>query len=115
MTDYKELVKQAAEKYGFNLEFKTKKILEENQYQVDLNVPLTGDIEVDVKASKYKHMQLIIECKGADPTSCLILVKEAKKEHYNSRRHIIAHTNFAIAQYKPHPDSEFYTFTGDFF
>ncbi|HAT7746931.1 hypothetical protein DM455_12005 [Legionella pneumophila] len=115
MINYIELAKQAAEKYGFILEFNTKKELEKNQYQVDLNVPLPGGIEVDVKASKYKHMQLIIECKGADPTSCLILVKEAKKEHYNSRRHIIAHTNFAIAQYKPHPDSEFFTFTGDFF
>jgi hypothetical protein len=115
MTNYIELAKQAAENYGFNLEFKTKRELEKNQYQVDLNVPLAGGIEVDVKASKYKHMQLIIECKGADPTSCLILVKEAKKEHYNSRRHIISYSNFAIAQYKPHPDSKFFTFTGDFF
>ncbi|MHA3320699.1 hypothetical protein ACX1FC_05535 [Legionella pneumophila] len=114
MIDYIKLAKQAAENYGFNLEFKTKRELENNKYQVDLNVPLTGGIEVDVKASK-KNMQLIIECKGADPSSCLILVKEAKNEYYNTNRHIIAHTNFAIAQYKPHPDSELYTFTGDFF
>lgn len=115
MSEYKDLVREAAQKYGFNLEFKTKKILEENQYQVDLNVPLTGGIEVDVKATKDQHKQVLIECKGTDPTSCLILVKEAKSEYYNSRRHIIAHTNFAIAQYKPHPESDFYTFTGDFF
>jgi hypothetical protein len=110
-----ELVKQAAERYGFNLEFKTKKILEENKYQVDLNVPLTGGTEVDVKASKYQTVQILIECKGTDPTSCLVLIKEAKGEYYNTRRHIIAHTNFAISQYKPDPKAEFYTFTGDFF
>jgi hypothetical protein len=115
MTNYKELVKQTAEKYGFNLEFKTKKILEANQYQVDLNIPLPDGTEVDIKAGKYQHMQILIECKGTDPSSCLILIKEPKQEYYNSRRHIIAHTHYAIAQYKPAAESDFYTFTGDFF
>lgn len=114
MIDYMQLVTQAAEKYGFNLEFKTKEIFEKNQYQVDLNVPLRDGIEVDVHASRDQNRQVLIECKGTDPSSCLILIKDPKK-NYKTNRYNIPNSKFAIAQYKPHAGSDFYTFTGDFF
>lgn len=45
----------------------------------------------------------------------MILVKEPSGKFYNTKRHIISYTEYAIAQCKPDAESEFFTFTGDFF
>lgn len=112
-----ELVKIAANRYGFNLEFKTKSILEKNGFITKHNnlMKLNDEtLEIDLIANKYPDRHFIIECKGTDSSSVLILVKESAEQDSvtNIMRHKIEGTNYRIVGYEP---PSFCTFTGDFF
>lgn len=107
----------AANKYGFNLEFKTKDKFEENGFITRHNILMRlGDslLEVDLIASAYTDRHFIIECKGTDSSSSLILVKESDGQDNvaSMMRHCISGTNFRLIGYE---SSSFCSFTGDFF
>lgn len=73
---------KAAEISGFNLEFKTKKILDELNFYCNLNslYRLNDEIiEIDLLAKDHKDKHLVIECKGCSADSFLILIQE--QEH----------------------------------
>lgn len=78
-----DLVKIAANKYGFNLEFKTKNIFEKNGFVTKHNILMKLNeelLEIDLIANKYVDRHFIVECKGTDSSSCLILVKESTEQ-----------------------------------
>ena len=116
-----KLILDAANKYGFNLEFRAKKILEEKNFTVLMNQLIKNEdefVEVDIMAGQYQGRKWLIECKGASSSSYLILIKEdagIDTKMYNTRRHTIAGSNYRIAQFKPDLNQYFFTFTGDFF
>lgn len=112
-----ELVKIAANKYGFNLEFKTKDIFEKNGFLTKHNNLLKLKdklLEVDLIANKYADRHFIVECKGTDSSSSLILVKESSEQDNTTSlmRHVIEDTNYRLIGYE---SPAFCTFTGDFF
>ncbi|CAM3008167.1 hypothetical protein [Legionella worsleiensis] len=112
-----ELVKTAANKYGFNLEFKTKSIFEKNGFCTKHNVLVKlndESLEIDLLANKYVDRHFIIECKGTDSSSALILVKESVEQDNmaDMRRRNIEGTNFRLVGFE---GENFCTFTGDFF
>ncbi len=112
-----ELVKIAANKYGFNLEFKTKSIFEKNGFITKHNYLMKLDdelLEIDLIANKHPDRHFIIECKGTDSSSSLILVKESAEQDNVTTlmRHCIEGTNYRLVGYE---SPEFCTFTGDFF
>ena len=117
-----DLIKKAAERYGYNLEFKAKKILEELNFRTDLNRTSTLDqelIETDIIAigGFNNDLHLIIECKGIAQGSCLLLIKETKKYEHVSEgktRFDIDNSKYKIPLYKSTEEIQ-YTFTGDFF
>jgi len=119
--DDERLILEAANRYGFNLEFRTKKALEKNHFSVLMNQLMkNGDefVEIDIKATQYQGREWLIECKGASNSSHLILIKEDGSndpKSYNTRRHAIKDSNYRIAQFKPDESQYFFTFTGDFF
>ncbi|HFK5876199.1 TPA: hypothetical protein ACGYSL_000058 [Legionella pneumophila] len=52
--DDKKLILDAANRYGFNLEFRTKKVLEEKNFSVLMNQLMkSGDefVEIDIRAA----------------------------------------------------------------
>lgn len=123
-----ELIKKTAEKYGFNLEFRTSKILEKDSYASLLNKVIQHGsklTEIDVLATKYNEgLHLVVECKGANNNSLLILVKssnstlnEYKNSHTNATRYIIDDSEYRIpiAPINKSPSDPIYTITGDFF
>lgn len=119
--DDDKLILDAANRYGFNLEFRAKKILEEKSFSVLMNQLIKNEdefVEVDIKAAQHKGREWLIECKGASNSSYLILIKEDNSidpKMYNTRRHAIKDSNYRIAQFKPDENQYFFTFTGDFF
>ncbi|HAU2429474.1 TPA: hypothetical protein JBL05_13140, partial [Legionella pneumophila] len=119
--DDNKLILDAANSYGFNLEFRAKKILEEKSFSVLMNQLIkNGDefVEIDIKAAQYQGREWLIECKGAANSSYLILIKEDNSNDpklYNTRRHVIKDSNYRVAQFKPDENQCFFTFTGDFF
>ncbi|HHF7368981.1 hypothetical protein [Legionella waltersii] len=119
--DDDKLILDAANSYGFNLEFRAKKILEEKSFSVLMNQLIKNEdefVEVDIKAAQYQGREWLIECKGAANSSYLILIKEDNgidPKMYNTRRHAIKDSNYRIAQFKPDENQYFFTFTGDFF
>lgn len=116
-----ELVKTAANKYGFNLEFKTKCIFEKIGCVTEANklLRLNDDLlEIDLVATLYPDRPFIVECKGTDSSSFLILVREStnvRSQTHIIRRHIISGTNYRLVGYDSSPQTFFCTFTGDFF
>lgn len=116
-----KLILDAANKYGFNLEFRAKKILEEKNFTVLMNQLIKNEdefVEVDIKAAQYQGRDWLIECKGSSSSSYLIMIKEVggiDPKMYNTRRHAIKGSNYRIAQFKPDINQYFFTFTGDFF
>ncbi|HAT1795956.1 TPA: hypothetical protein ACSJUJ_000120 [Legionella pneumophila] len=119
--DDKKLILDAANRYGFNLEFRTKKVLEEKNFSVLMNQLMkSGDefVEIDIRAAQYTGREWLIECKGSSDSSHLILIKEDSSndpKSYNTKRHAIQDSNYRIAQFKPDENQYFFTFTGDFF
>lgn len=115
----KASVLKAASKSGFNLEFNTKKIFSEKGLKTEINqLYLYNDtpIEIDVVARcQTPKMYFVVECKGSESTSCLILVKDA----VSNGKTIIARSNFLDSKARlvgfnstmPIPSS----FTGDFY
>lgn len=105
-----DLIVDAAEKYGFNIEFKSKKIFEELRLSPEVNIRING-IEIDLVAPYHKP-RFIVECKGVSANSILILIRDSKDKSYLNRRNIIG-TNYRIPYYPA--GIEVITFTGDFF
>lgn len=77
----KDLILNAASKSGFKLEFETKKIFSEKGFKTEINQSyLYKDVpfEIDIVASYQRpEIHFVVECKGSESTSCLILVKDA--------------------------------------
>jgi hypothetical protein len=71
-------------------------------------------LEIDLIANKYTDRHFIIECKGTDSSSFLILVKESDEQDNvtNMMRHCVEGTNYRLVGYEL---PTFCTFTGDFF
>ena len=126
--DDNELILDAADRYGFNMEFQVKKKILENmhrnneKFDVLLNqlIPNKDDfVEVDVMTLKRPLGDFVIECKGSSSSSRLILIQEdnaANPKEYNTTRHQINGSHYhRIAQFKPDKNQYFFTFTGDFF
>lgn len=77
--DRRQTIIRTAERYGFNLEFKVQKILQDKEFHVEQNKSIShnsSNIEIDVVArEKNSYLHLLIECKGAAKDSALILIK----------------------------------------
>lgn len=120
----KELIIKAAEQYGFNLEFKTSKKLEETGFVCELNEILpfgNSTVEVDLIARKqFSYLHLIIECKGADEDTILLLVKGSNNRIKNDKpaqydsRYTIGNV-IQIPMFEINTKSAAHTITGDFF
>ncbi|CAM4458392.1 MAG: hypothetical protein LEGION0403_FIIPPAGN_02791 [Legionella sp.] len=114
-TSDKDLVIIAAEKYGFNLEFKTKNFFQEKGYSTEINklYYYEGEpLELDVQAELDDRI-FLVECKGTASNSMLILIKDPDdSELLYSRREIGKH-NSRIMGFGG--TDRFCTFTGDFF
>lgn len=122
MKKEKDLVKEAADKMGFNMEYKAKEIFDGYNYHTDFNVDLEWEghwNQVDIRAYLNKHQNFIVECKGSSMGSYLLLIKEpaVKHENYNSApSFIIGNTGVELHQILYNaPTSTQLTFTGDFF
>lgn len=109
-----DLVIKAAEKYGFNLEFKTKNLFQAKGYSTEINKLYQYDgelLELDVQAELNDRL-FIVECKGTASNSMLILVKDPdNSESLYSRREIDKHSRIMGFG----GTGLFCTFTGDFF
>lgn len=114
------MIKKAAELYGFNLEFRTKTVLEENDFSTVLNKSYNlGDkqTEIDLVAQDGLDLHLVIECKGTTKGSCLLLVKEATPSK-NTTNSSNTRLNIDASDYKIplfQQNGDLCTFTGDFF
>lgn len=112
-----ENIIKAAEVSGFNLEFKTKKILDELNLTCHLNslYKLNDEIiEIDLVAKNHMNRHLIIECKGCESGSFLILIKEQQKQINQLSERVNLDNCVRISQF-PSLDNNFITFTGDFY
>ena len=99
--EMKKQIIKTAEQYGFNLEFKTCKKLEEAEFACKLNeILLTEDssIEVDLIAQNRK-LHLIVECKGASKDTALVLVKGAENRITGDQAHDLS-TRYTLNDYK---------------
>ena len=115
---FKELIRNAACEYGFNLEFRTKAIFEQNNYTTESNKLIRDAeriIEIDVIAEKDSNHIFIVECKGANKDSHLILIKEPQEDQQYFSRNVIANSNYRITGVESSKKDMFCTFTGDFF
>ena len=112
-----EKIIHAAEKSGFNLEFKTKKILDGLNYDCQLNSLVRSEreiIEIDLIAiNTMTQHHVIIECKGSSPESSLILIQEQTNQN-NSINRIDLDEHIRINQFS-NLQQNFIAFTGDFF
>ncbi|ADG25964.1 TPA: hypothetical protein JBA76_08655 [Legionella pneumophila subsp. pneumophila] len=106
-----DLIQNAADKYGFNIEFKTKKIFQELELDAEVNSIFNG-IEIDLVSPSHKP-KFIIECKGAQADTILVLIKESNDKAYTKHK-VIKDSKYGIPYYSMGP-SIFTTFTGDFF
>jgi hypothetical protein len=116
------MVKEAANKTGFFLEFKAKTILEDNGYNIRFNEELifnNDSQQIDILAWKTRFQDVIIECKGAKEGSVLILVKEpeSKRIHPGGICNLdIADTGSKLVNtYYHFQVNTWLTFTGDFY
>lgn len=110
-----ELVINAAEKYGFNLEFKTKNLFEMKGYLTEINklYYYEGEpLELDVQAKLHDRL-FLVECKGTASNSMLILVKDPDNSELLYSRRSIENHNSRIMGFGG--AGRFCTFTGDFF
>jgi len=115
----------AAEKSGFNLEFKANDIISNAGFNTELNHVLIHDNqnkEIDIIAEYKNKCHLVVECKGSGNNSILIAVKASTERYENDKKllgnfyinpnsqTIIRLETFDIANAAEH-----YTITGDFF
>ncbi len=110
-------IKEAADKYGFNLEFKTGSCFKEKGYSTNLNELLSG-VEIDVIAVNDDE-HLLIECKGACQGTALILIKapkniEDKVKGTSEKSRWILNDDYKMPILTL-PREAIYTSTGDFF
>lgn len=114
-TSDEDLVIDAAEKYGFNIEFKTKNLFQAKGYTTELNkfYYYEGELlEVDVLA-KLNSRLFLVECKGTASNSMLILIKDPDNSESIYLRRTIDNYNSRIMGFGG--VGLFCTFTGDFF
>lgn len=105
---------EAAQKSGFNLEFKTKKVFEERGDRCTFNQLINFNdnlIEIDI-TSQALNDHIIVECKGGDPDSYLILIKDASNQ--SRRSNIKICDNIYLQQFTYFGDAPV-SFTGDFY
>lgn len=108
---------KAAELSGFNLEFKTKKVLDELYLKCHLNslYRLHNEIiEIDLIAQDQTNKHLVIECKGSSTDSSLILIQEQELQRKKLIERIELNEFLRISQF-PSLNDNYITFTGDFF
>ncbi|VEG89829.1 NERD domain-containing protein [Legionella spiritensis] len=119
MIDFMDAIKDAAKKYGFDLEYRTKKAfknLNENII-VETNVCFVTDndtVEIDVIAKIPYQYHFLVECKGTHSDSILLLVRDHNSRTFNQQGSILSSSD-RLLQFTPDKDQDFFTFTGDFF
>lgn len=112
------LVIEAAEKYGFNLEFKTRDIFRKHGYSTEINKMYSykdGFIQIDVEA-KLQDRLFLVECKGTASDSLLILIQDSKDSEDSETiytRRVIHGSDFRIMGFGGL--GRFCTSSGDFF
>ncbi len=116
------MVRDAANRTGFSLEFKAKNILEQKNYNTKYNEVLIFDNEsqeTDIIAWETKFQDMILECKGAKEGIVLILIKEpeSKKLHPSKICNLdISDTGSKLVNtYYQFEKNTWLTFTGDFY
>ena len=80
------LVLDVAEKYGFNLEFKTKNLFAKKGYSTEINKLYKYEeeyLEIDLLASKFDRV-FVVECKGTASNSALILIKNHENDNFDT-------------------------------
>lgn len=105
---------EAAQKSGFNLEFKTKKVFEERGDICTFNQLINFQnnlIEIDITSRAFNE-HIIVECKGGTPDSYLILIKDPSDTNRNYNINI--RENIYLNQFVYFGDAPI-TFTGDFY
>ncbi len=117
----KELTLDTANQYGFNLEFKTNKTLDEKGYNCLMNETFPtkdGFVEIDVIAKDAIH-HLLIECKGASKDTILLLTKAATnriaKDKIGHTRYNVNNGDYRMPIFNIGTDQAIYTNSGDFF
>ncbi|WP_131778955.1 hypothetical protein [Legionella bozemanae] len=109
------LVIEAAEKYGFNIEFKTKSLFQTKGYNTEINkfYYYEGELlAVDVHAELHDRL-FLVECKGTASNSMLVLIKDPDKSESIYVRREIDNYDSRIMGFGG--AGLFCTFTGDFF